>query len=489
MLPFDLETMAPRLLGLLLLVLQIVASCHVILYKREARSAVLWLGLVWLSPGIGALLYYILGINRLRRRVANLTGRPDRPGRLEVPKPTIPPSEVSSSSFEKLRSTLPELTGLADYIGKIVDAPLSDGNKLRILQDGEEAYPAMLEAIRKAKSSVGVCSYIFDNDKLGKAFVAELKNAQDRGVAVRVIVDDVGARYSFPSISRELKKKNLPHVRFLPTVFPWRWPYMNLRNHRKIMVVDGRIGFTGGMNIRQDHLARSNHKRATRDLHFQLEGPVVEDLRRIFAKDWYFATREQLNGTAWKPNLERLGSTIARGIPDGPDEDFEEIRWAMLGSIFMATNSIKIMTPYFLPDSTLLTSLNVAAISGINVELILPRKSNLLLVQWASSTAVKTMLEKGCRIYLSDEPFDHSKIMVVDNKWALFGSSNWDIRSLRLNFEFNVEVYDPTFCNQLVAIHEQRKAGGKVLELEEIVNRSLLVRLRDGIARLFSPYL
>ena len=489
MLSIDLVTAAPRLLGLLFLVLQIVASCHVILYKREARSAVLWLGLVWLSPGIGALLYYIIGINRLRRRVANLTGRHDHPGRLEVPKPIADPGNAVGHSTDQLRAALPELVGLADYIGKIVDSPLTGGNNVKILEDGEEAYPAMLKAIRNAEHSVGLCSYIFDNDKMGREFVKELKHAQNRGVAIRVIVDDVGARYSFPSISRELKRNGLPYVRFLPTVLPWRWPYMNLRNHRKIMVIDGRIGFTGGMNIRAAHLARTKHKHATRDLHFQLEGPVVQDLRRIFAKDWYFATREQLTEPAWMPVLDLPGAMIARGIPDGPDEDFEEIRWALLGAIFMATDSIKIMTPYFLPDASLLTSLNVAAISGVRVELILPRRSNLLLVQWASSSAMKTMLEKGCQIYLSEEPFDHSKIMIVDGRWALFGSSNWDIRSLRLNFEFNVEVYDRTFCSKLVTIHERRKVNAHTLKLEELVNRSLLVRLRDGIARLFSPYL
>jgi cardiolipin synthase len=344
----------------------------------------------------------------------------------------------------------------------------------------------MLEAIDAARTSISLCSYIFDNDAAGRRFVEALGRAVERGVQVRVLIDALGARYGWPPITGRLRRAGVRVARFLPTLLPALMPFMNLRNHRKLLVVDGRVGFTGGMNIREHFLP--GHGDA-HDLHFRVEGPVVGQLQETFAEDWAFTTKERLRGEAWFPPLEPAGPVFARGIPDGPDEDFETLRLTLLGALACARTSVRIITPYFLPDSALVTALNVAALRGVRVDVVLPERLNLPVVQWAATAQLWQVMRPQCRVFLTAPPFDHTKLMVVDGAWCLVGSANWDPRSLRLNFEFDVECYDPELAARLDVLIDERLARARRITLEEVNGRSLPIRLRDGVARLLSPYL
>jgi cardiolipin synthase len=256
------------------------------------------------------------------------------------------------------------------------------------------------------------------------------------------------------------------------------------------MVVDGRIGFTGGMNIRDDFVLADAPKHPGMDLHFRIEGPVVAHLRDTFAEDWEFTTHESLAGTAWNPKLEPAGNTIARGILDGPDDDLDVLNHTLMGAIACATSSIRIITPYFLPDMPLIYALNTAALSGLDVDVVIPEKGNLPLVTWAMWGQIDQVLGKGVRVWLSPaKPFDHTKLMVVDDYWVLFGSTNWDPRSLRLNFEFNVECYDRDLAEQMSELVRERIGRARRLRKTELQSRPLPLRLRDGAARLLTPYL
>jgi cardiolipin synthase len=347
----------------------------------------------------------------------------------------------------------------------------------------------MLDAIKAATRSVSLATYIFDNDRSGRRFVEALGDAVKRGVQVRVLIDDAGARYSLPSILHPLRHARVPVARFLPTLAPWRLMTMNLRNHRKIMVVDGRVGFTGGMNLREGNLVAEQPRSPVQDLHFRLEGPAVAQLQETFADDWAFATKEKLSGDAWFPKLSPGGPVVARAIPDGPDENFEKLRLTILGALACAETSVYILTPYFLPDPAVVSALSVAALRGVRVEIILPGQNNLPVVHWASRAMWWQVLQRGCRIWLTPPPFDHSKLMVVDGQWALLGSANWDARSLRLNFEFNLECYDYGLATRLEALLRRKLTEAKEITLKEIDSRSLPERLRDGSARLLTPYL
>jgi cardiolipin synthase len=264
---------------------------------------------------------------------------------------------------------------------------------------------------------------------------------------------------------------------------------INLRNHRKILVVDGQVGFTGGMNIRQACLLKERPRRPTQDLHFRIKGPVVADLQEAFADDWYFCTREALHGDNWFPKLSPAGTVTARGIADGPDEDFEIFRWTVLGALACAKHSVHIVTPYFLPDSAMISALNLAAMRGVTVDIILPSQSNLPYVHWATFAILWQVLQRGCRVWLTPPPFDHSKMMLVDSCWCLLGSANWDPRSLRLNFEFNVECYDTALAGVLEGIVQDKLAHARQITLQEVDSRALPLKLRDGVFRLFTPLL
>jgi cardiolipin synthase len=349
----------------------------------------------------------------------------------------------------------------------------------------------MLAAIESAKKSISLATYIFDNDPSGKQFAGALKRAVERGVAVRVLIDSAGARYSWPSIIHRLKKSRVPVARFLPSSLfaPWRAATINLRNHRKVLVADGRTAFTGGINIRHANLFSEKPRSPVQDLHFGVEGPAVTQLQEAFANDWAFATGEILDGEIWFPELPEQGNVIARVITDGPDADFEKLRWTLLAALSGAQTSVQIVTPYFLPDNALVSELNLAALRGVRVDIILPAKNNLPFVHWASRSMWWQVLERGCRLWLTPPPFDHSKLMIVDGHWVLLGSANWDARSLRLNFELNVECYGRDFARDMTAVVEKKLRGAREVTLAEADARSYPAKVRDAVARLFSPYL
>jgi len=459
-------------------------SAHIVLHKRDTRAAIVWVGIVWLSPLLGSLLYLGFGINRIQRRARHLRSeqlRPDPPGeRVVCPDGLL--DEVLGAEGEHLKS----LKRLIDGSSRL---PLTPGNRIEPLVNGEQAFPQMLEAIEQAQRSVTLSTYIFDNDRAGQQFFQSLRHAVERGVEVRVIIDDVGASYSWLSMPRLLRRAGIPCANFLPKLVPWRLHYTNLRNHRKLLVVDGVIGFTGGMNIREGNCLELNPPYPVQDLHLRVEGPLVTHLQEVFAEDWAFCTGELLEGEPWFFEPQDVGAVLARGLPDGPDEDADSFHLALLGALATARRSVYVFTPYFLPDPALMTSLEVAAMRGIEVNIVLPEVNNLLLVQWASNAYHGQLIERGCRIWLSAPPFDHTKLCVVDGMLSLLGSSNWDPRSLRLNFEFNVECYDAALAQSLETLVRERIATAHLVTLPEIATRSLPARLRDGIARLASPYL
>ena len=441
------------------------------------------MGVIWLVPVIGAVLYALLGINRIKRRARALRSSHSKYHISSAGHDDVLLTDEKHFPYD--RHFIP-LAHLADGI---IQKPLTCGNYITPLVNGDTAYPAMIKAINEAEHSINLSTYIFDNDKAGRMFHEALAHAADRRVKIRIIIDDMGARYSWPPIINKLRKAGIRVVRFLPTLLPWRMPFMNLRNHRKILVIDGKTGFTGGMNIRQGLILEDHPRHPLKDLHFYLEGPVVAHLQEAFAEDWAFCTGELLDSRPWVPLPAPEGPALARGIPDGPDEDFEKLQWIVHGALACATSSVRIVTPYFLPDASLIRALNIASMRGVKVDIILPSVNNLPMIKWASTDLWGQLIKHGCRIWLTPPPFDHSKLMIVDGVWILFGSANWDPRSFRLNFEFNIECYDRALASEMDTIVDSKLNEAYQVTLEDVNNRKLPVKLRDGIARLFSPYM
>ena len=403
----EINLLYPLLATLASFVIALFVSAHAILYKRDVRSTIGWVGVIWLTPLIGSLLYLAFGINRVNRKARKVYGG--------VPTDSTPDHLLADAqAFEGCGSDHKHLKSLVEYVDRITDQRLLRGNTIAAYDTGDDAYQAMLSAIDAAEQSVALSTYIFDNDAAGQRFVAALSAARQRGVEVRVLIDDVGARYSFPSVRHSLRKHGIRHATFFPTLIPWTLHYSNLRNHRKLLVVDGRIGFTGGMNIRAGHLASLGSANAIQDMHFQLTGPVVRHLQETFVADWDFVTGEHLQGDLWFPELPFTGQSLARGIAAGPESHGDKIRLTLMGALACAKKSVLIVTPYFLPDAGLLFALNTADLRGVNVQIVLPSKNNLALVQWASTAILWQVLERGVQIWASSPPFDHTKLMVVD---------------------------------------------------------------------------
>src|SRR5688572_17535994 len=413
-----------------LIVVAAIAAGHAVLYKRDSRSAALWVIVIWVLPAVGSILYYLLGINRVQRRAARLRGSLVR----HRTQSQFPVSEPGTHFLP-----------LARLVGTVVDRPLLDGNAIEVLIDGVQAYPAMLEAIGAARTSITLASYIFHADGIGARFVGALVEAQRRGVQVRVLIDDVDARFSRHSAAKSLSRTGVPVAIFNPPALPARLHAINLRNHRKILVIDGALAFTGGMNIDRRYWHPDAPEQAFRDLHFRVRGPVVAHLQEVFADDWQFSAGEALRGAQWFPALNAAGSDLARAIEAGPDEAFERVRWAMIGALNQAQRSVRVCTPYFIPDQALISELNAAALRGVEVDILIPEHTDLPHVQWAAFGQLWQVLDHGCRVWLRPGPFDHSKLLVVDGAWVLLGSANWDARSLRLNFEVQVECYSVEF--------------------------------------------
>src|SRR6056297_950085 len=318
----------PYLLAVVNTALALSATIHIVLRKRDHRAAIGWTGLVWLTPLIGTFLYFLLGINRIQRKALALELQEAWKRRTDQ----LPVAE----NRERQRAFVdrhPAFRGLARVGYQLTGRPLLPGNSVTSFRNGDLAFPAMLEAIEQAETSVAVLSYIFDHDRVGRPFLQALKRAQARDVEVRVLVDGVGARYSRPPMVKRLRAEGIEARLFLPTRIPRLFKYANLRNHRKVMVIDGRIGFTGGTNLREQHQLALHPADPAECMHFRLEGPVVEQLQEAFVIDWAFAAGEKLDGKTWFPSIEPQGSVWARGIPDGPDEDFEKLNDVLQGAL------------------------------------------------------------------------------------------------------------------------------------------------------------
>lgn len=468
--------------GAVWLAFNLAATGHVLVQKRDVRAAIAWVGVIWLVPVVGSVLYAMLGLNRIRRRATEL-----QRARRRLPGFTPRDSAIARITGE---STVPEAYKPLARLGESMSGrPLLTGNAVQVLHNGDEAYPAMLAAIDAARSSVALCTYIFGDDAAGRPFVEALARAVKRGVEVRVLIDGVGARYTWPPVYRALRTAGVKTELFLPRMRDAGLAFFNLRTHRKVLTVDGRIAFTGGLNIQARNIHRDNPPRMVRDTHFRLEGPVVGQLQEVFAEDWAFTTREILDGPLWFPTLLAAGDSTARVFTDGPDGDLEILRTVLQGALSSARESVRIVTPYFLPDQGLISALTVAALRGVRVDIVMPAKVNIPLVQWAATAQLWQMLRPGCRVHLTPKPFDHSKLLVIDRTWVLFGSSNWDPRSLRLNFELDVECFDKRLAERLDEDVRMRIAAATELTLADVDSRAGWTKLGHGLARLLSPYL
>ena len=461
-----------------------VAVVHAAMTKRDVRAAIAWVGVILFSPLFGAVIYFVVGINRIRKK--KVLAQLDKAIRFEELRDRLLVKAVTPFSAPQFAAQ----KKLGDSVNRF---QLLGHNQISLISSGDETYSLMREVIEGAQRSIAVQSYIFDHDAIGVQIAEALIDAKRRGVEVRVLIDSVGAKYSRPAITQMLEQGGVKTALFMTTFFGLRLAYSNLRCHRKLMVIDGARALTGGMNIRQSFSASAMGARAMQDTHFDVRGPVVHQLMLSFAHDWFFTTGESLSGEPWFFASEDLipdhGLPI-RCVPSGPDDaSLSNNHSILLGALSVARHHVRIQSPYFLPDIQLVAALSTAARRGVVVDIVVPGANNLRAVGAAMMAQIDQVLEPGCRVWRASGTFDHSKLCAVDGAWSYIGSSNIDPRSLRLNFELDLEIFDQDFARQIEERIDSVIASAEPITLQSIQSQAFSVRLRNKLAWLFSPYL
>jgi cardiolipin synthase len=460
---------------ILYLLLAWLASVHILLNKRQSRSATLWLLWVWIVPWLGALTYWYIGFNKLG---ASSRHAPVRPG-------------FTRGKQDRLRTLSDSIAG----------TPWRMDNRTRLLVDGDGAYPAMLAAIRAARRSVALQTYIYSGDEVGESFTAALEAAARRGVAVRVLVDGLGAWSIRRSLRQRLAAAGGEARAYLRVDRLFRQPLFNLRNHRKLLVVDGQVVFTGGMNISLEHtkgaliklqrLSKRLRQAPIRDVHFELKGPIVADLQASFLTDWVKSGGAPLRGAAWhyKAGRARTGHDQGRMVLSGPDHNLERIYELLLAALSQARHSVDLCTPYFIPDQALLMALRSLGHAGVRVRLLVPRLTDHLFMSWASREYFDDLISAGVQVWEMKGSFIHTKVARIDDDWCFVGSSNLDPRSFRLNFELNVEMRSGALAKDLDRLLSSYMKAASRVDLPALDRRPLWVRLRGATVNLLAPYL
>ncbi|MCB1070667.1 MAG: cardiolipin synthase [Verrucomicrobia bacterium] len=470
---------------------------HCLRHRREPISTLLWMVAAWSLPILGFLLYLMFGITRVRRKTwkKESANQRLRAVRQEQESETLPLHywrslrEAAVSRPEDPQSLRID-TALAQTNP---DHVLLRGNHIQLLTTGDEAFPAMLEAIRSATNHIHLQCFIIGNDPVGRAFMDALAERAEAGVQVRVLFDRFGSTQAVLS-GLFRRYRNIPglHIqgwsmaRLLKRQFQ-----VNLRNHRKTLVVDGKTAFMGGINLQEKHRTRP-FAPAIRDYHVRLRGPIVHELQYTFLSDWYYITEEsprELLKAAHFPTIEWTGHALIRLVNGSPATELDEICDALFSMITLAEKSILASTPYFIPSSDIIRALRIAALRGVDVRIIVPRNSNHFYAGLAGRALYEELLDAGVRIYERHPPFLHGKAMLIDDTVAMVGTANLDIRSLRLNYETNLAIYDPGFANQIKEVLLDEISHSEPIDLNAWRNRPERHKIIENLCHILTPML
>ena len=472
-----------------LFLINIVFSLLIIFFQRRNPTTVwAWLLLLYFIPVLGFILYLILGQNFRRERMFKMK-------EIEGEIKYAVRRQEESIYRKKLRLRDPELDRfkrLILYNLNEAEAVLTDNNDIRIFTDGREKFQALLSEMDRARNYIHVQYYIIKNDELWKEIEEVLVRKARQGVEIRVLFDSMGCRGMRHSDWARLEKAGIKVAEFFPALLGKLQLRVNYRNHRKIVVIDGRIGFVGGFNVGREYIGKDRKFGYWRDTHVCIEGSAVTSLAVRFVLDWNYAARENLfleDRLFEIPTYVRNGRDPVQIISSGPDSHSQEIRNNYLRLIHMARKNIYIQTPYFIPDDDIRDALEIAAKSGIDVRIMIPCKPDHPFVYWATYSYLGEMIEAGARCYTYDNGFLHAKCMCVDGLVTCMGTANMDIRSFCLNFEVNAVIYSVRTAERLEALFlEDLKYCTRVTPYL-YGRRSYLVRLKEQFSRLFSPLL
>jgi len=480
------------LLEALYLSLVFFTCLRVIYDTRDTSKTLAYLLAVVFLPFIGIIIYFSFGINYRKHKIYANKSLLNTKQKEKLQKEIIAQSkDVLKNGNESAQSH----SELVELLLKDTTSPLTKNNKVKLLINGENKFPEVLKAIEEAKEHIHLEYYIFKDDAIGCALEKALLKKAKEGVKIRFIYDDYGSSSIRKTLSNRLRDAGVeayPFYKIKLIAFANR---LNYRNHRKIIVIDGKIGFVGGINVSDNYVNNTadTNRVYWRDTHFRIEGPAVNYLQYIFMTDWNSCSEQNmiLNKELYNSfdAFTHTDNKLVQIAASGPDSDSPTILYSLLQAVYLAKEEILITTPYFIPGESLLDALNIAAMSGLSVKILVPYKSDSLLVNAASRAYYREILNAGVEVYRYKKGFVHAKTMVTDKKIAIVGTANMDKRSFELNFEVNAIVYDKEIAQELRnAFHEDLKDAEKINDTAW-KNRVWYEKLTDKIAKLLSPML
>lgn len=468
--------------SIIMATLVVFTAVVIILERRDPARTLAWLLVLIFLPILGFILYLSLGRQFHKRR---MTKKKRALNESIYPLNELPDQPVDLQGIAHSKERLVQL------ISNNADFPITLHNKAVVLTDGEEIFPAFLDAIKNAREHIHLETYILREDEIGQKFAGALSRKAKEGVEVRIIYDGLGSRALSKKYIEELRSAGIEIEPFFPVKLPLFHSKINYRNHRKILVVDGKIGFVGGINIGDEYLGKDPQIGFWRDTHLQLEGNAVYFLQRIFLQDWYFITGKTLEKEYCDlfPVKEPPGNKLVQITASGPDTHWEAIMQVYYYAIATAQKSVHLTSPYFVPNESLLTALKTAALSGVDVKLLLPAKPDHKIVFWAAMSYMEELMEAGVEFYLYKKGFIHSKVVTIDGLVSVIGSANMDQRSFQLNFEVNALVYDREITKRLEDDFFNDLQCSELLNPESFKERPLNQKILESGARLLSPLL
>ncbi|MDR2131738.1 MAG: cardiolipin synthase [Clostridiales Family XIII bacterium] len=464
-----------------------MALTIIFLERKDPSATLAWIMILFLVPAVGILVYFMFSQNISRQRIFRLS----RYEELVVNNPLREQiAQVQSDRFRYVNTEARKWHSMIHMNQTYAGSILTQDNRLSIITDGVHMLDSLIGDIENARNAINVEYYIIKNDDAGRSLLDALTRKARQGLEVRLLIDAIGGRQFNESHLAEFKAAGGRFAFFFPPkfkIFSRKWNY---RNHRKIVVIDGGIGYLGGFNIGNEYLGRVKKFGYWRDTHLRVMGSAVHDMNARFILDWRLASKENLLiDRAYHGDANGPGSTAMQIVTSGPDSSREEVKHGYLKMISSAKKNICIQTPYFVPDVSILESLKTAALSGVDVRIMIPRMPDHMFVYWATYFYAGILINAGARVYIYDNGFLHAKTMAVDGEVASIGSANFDIRSFRLNFEGNAFIYDAAEVYKIEAIFETDVAKSHELTKSLYRNRSLLIKFKEGVSRLLSSLL
>lgn len=457
---------------------------YILLENRDPQKTISWILIIALIPVVGILFYFIVGRNLRKEKIFSKKIMADFEQIEKIKAAQVP--NITKQIFQDDKNLAAKF-GIINLLHNNNKALLTEHNKVLVLNNGTETFNAIFQAIENASHHIHLEYYIIEDDKIGNKVRELLIKKAKQGVIVRLIYDDIGSWDLTAEFLNSLREAGVEFFSFMPVKFYRFALKINYRNHRKIIIVDGQIGFVGGLNIADRYLNGAPDIGFWRDTHLRIEGDAVISLQYVFLMDWYFVSDQFVHDEVYFPDNKIIEKCLIQIAASGPDSDWASIMQTYFYSITTAKKYVYISSPYFMPNESILTALKTVAMSGVDVRIILPSKSDSFISYWGSLAYVPELLETGIKIYVYEKGFTHSKVIIVDDILCSVGTANMDIRSFDQNFEINALIYNQTVSCSLKQSYFDDLGSCNQILYNDYLKRPFIAKLKESIAKVFSP--